>query len=104
MEIEDNQIQTVTGFKAVESYLYPEKEFPENVRKLKGFIWRGDERIKSKDDIFPEEENILHEQILIESKKKSTEEDVPMEILPETLDHDKNNPKAQDKKTVEKQP
>lgn len=104
MEIEDNQIQTVTGFKAVESYLYPEKEFPENVRKLKGFIWRGEERIKSKEDIFPEEENILHEQILIESKKKSTEDDVPMEVLPETLDYDKNNPKAQDKKTVEKQP
>ncbi len=104
MQISDNQIETVTAFNKVESNLYPESEFPENARKLRGFIWRGDERIKSKEDIFPEEENTIHEQILIESKKKALEEDVPMEILPETLEYDKNNPKPQDKKTVEKQP
>lgn len=91
--ISENKIDTVTAFNNVESNLYPESEFPENARKLRGFIWRGDERIKSKDDIFPEEENILHEKIIIESKKKAEEEDVPMEILPETLDYDKNNPK-----------
>lgn len=91
--ISDNQIDSVTAFNNVESNLYPEDEFPENARKLRGFIWRGEERIKSKDDIFPEEENILHEKILIESKKKAEIEDVPMEILPETLDYDKNNPK-----------
>ena len=93
MGIVNNQIDTVTAFNSVESNLYPEDEFPENARKLRGFIWRGDERIKSKDNIFPEEENILHEKILIESKKKAEVEDVPMEILPETLDYDKNNPK-----------
>ncbi len=94
MEITDNQIETVTASNDVESNLYPEDEFPENARRLRGFIWRGDERIKSKDDIFPEEENILHEKIVIESKKKAEIEDVPMEILPETLDYDKNNPKT----------
>lgn len=93
MEITDNQIETVTASNDVESNLYPEDEFPENARRLRGFIWRGDERIKSKDDIFPEEENILHEKIVIESKKKAEIEDVPMEVLPETLDYDKNNPK-----------
>jgi len=91
--ISENKIDTVTAFNNVESNLYPEDEFPENARKLRGFIWRGDERIKSKDDIFPDEENVLHEKILIESKKKAEEEDVPMEVLPETLDYDKNNPK-----------
>lgn len=91
--ISENKIDTVTAFNNVESNLYPEDEFPENARKLRGFIWRGDERIKSKDDIFPDEENVLHEKIVIESKKKAEEEDVPMEILPETLDYDKNNPK-----------
>ena len=28
-----------------------------NGLKLKGFIWRGDERIRSKDDIFDEDDN-----------------------------------------------
>lgn len=93
LEISNNKIDTVTAFNDVESNLYPESEFPENARKLRGFIWRGDERIKSKDEIFPDEENVLHEKILIESKKKEELEDVPMEILPETLDYDKNNPK-----------
>lgn len=93
MQLENNAIDTVTFFKEVESVIYPEKEFPENARKLRGFIWRGDERIKTKEDIFPEEENILHEKILIESKKKTIEDDSPMEILQETLDYDKNNPK-----------
>ncbi|CAM4037047.1 MULTISPECIES: OstA-like protein [Flavobacterium] len=97
-EFEDNQIVSQTAYNQVEASTYPESEFPENARKLKGFIWRGDERIKSKDDIFPEEENILHEKILMESKKKSIEEDTPMETLKETLEYDKKNPKPKENK------
>lgn len=95
---EDNQIVSQTAYQEVEANTYPEEEFPENARKLRGFIWRGDERIKSKDDIFPEEENILHEKVLIESKKKALEEDVPMETLKETLEYDKKKLKTKEKK------
>uniref|UniRef100_UPI00404A7F6F OstA-like protein n=1 Tax=Flavobacterium sp. TaxID=239 RepID=UPI00404A7F6F len=93
LELNENQIETITFIKNTDGIIYPEEEFPENARKLRGFTWRGEERIKSKEDIFPEEENILHEKILIETKKKSSEEDVPMEILKETLEYDKENPK-----------
>jgi len=103
LEIEDNKIQTVTSFNNVDSFTYPDAEFPENARRLRGFIWRGDERIKSKDDIFPDEENEIHEKILIESKKKADEEDKPMETLKETLDYDKNEAKS-NSKTSEKKP
>ncbi len=95
LKLNQSKIETITFFKNPEGEIYPEGEFPENARKLRGFTWRGDERIKSKDDIFPDEENIIHEKILIESKKKETEEDVPMKILKETLDYDKNNPKKE---------
>ncbi|WP_245987201.1 OstA-like protein [Maribacter vaceletii] len=37
--------------------IFPETELPENSRKLKGFIWRGDERILTKEDIFDEDDN-----------------------------------------------
>ncbi|WP_298488547.1 OstA-like protein [uncultured Maribacter sp.] len=37
--------------------IFPETELPENSRKLKGFIWRGEERIRTKDDIFDEDDN-----------------------------------------------
>lgn len=37
--------------------IFPETELPENSRLLKGFIWRGDERILTKDDIFDADDN-----------------------------------------------
>ena len=37
--------------------IFPETELPENSRKLKGFIWRGEERILTKEDIFDEDDN-----------------------------------------------
>jgi lipopolysaccharide export system protein LptA len=37
--------------------IFPEKDLPIDSRKLKGFIWRGDERIMSKEEIFDEDDN-----------------------------------------------
>jgi hypothetical protein len=34
---------------------YPEEDFPEKERKLKGFIWRNDERPKSIEDLFADD-------------------------------------------------
>ena len=39
--------------------IFPEKDLPENSRRLKGFVWRGDERILTKEDIFDEDDNNL---------------------------------------------
>ncbi|MGB5500462.1 MAG: OstA-like protein, partial [Maribacter sp.] len=52
-----NDIEELTFFINPDGDIYPEKELPENSRKLKGFIWRGDERILTKDDIFDEDDN-----------------------------------------------
>jgi hypothetical protein len=54
--------------------IYPEKDLPENARKLRGFVWRGDERIKTKEDIFPEDEVELDKKIVEESKAKFVEQ------------------------------
>ena len=62
-------------------------------RKLGGFVWRGDERIKSKEDIFPPEENEMDAKIQAEKKVEMAKENVPLEPSKETLDYDKNNPK-----------
>ncbi|EAZ96093.1 hypothetical protein FBBAL38_01700 [Flavobacteria bacterium BAL38] len=101
LELEENKINSITFFTKTDSNIYPEKEFPENARKLKGFLWRGDERILSKDDIFPAEEIALDDKIQIEAKKKAIEADIPMKILPETLDFDEIK-KAEEKKTAKK--
>lgn len=89
MQLENNKIRTLTSFKNVESVTYPEKDFPENARKLRGFIWRGDERIKSKDDIFPKEEIELDEKIRKKSKLENAKENVPMKVRKETKNYDK---------------
>ncbi|MAY52502.1 MAG: OstA-like protein [Flavobacteriaceae bacterium] len=47
--------QAITGikfFKKAKGKLYPESELPPNARILKGFIWRGDERLKTVNDLF----------------------------------------------------
>lgn len=95
LKLEDNTIQDMIFFKNTDGYIYPEEEFPENARKLRGFLWRGDEEIKTKEDIFPQEELDLDEKIQIETKAKALKEEVPMKVLKETLDYDKNKPKKE---------
>ena len=70
----------------MEGEIYPEKDLPENARKLKGFIWRGDERIQSKEDIFPPEENEYDEKMKQETKAEEEKEAVPMEVRKESLE------------------
>lgn len=91
--LQDSKIEQITQYEKPDSYLYPEDELPETVRKLRGFVWRGDERIMSKDDIFPAEENLLDEQIKAASKAEDAKPDTPMKPLPQTTEYDKNNPR-----------
>ena len=92
LELENNEIVSATGFTNVEGQLYPEAELPENVRKLRGFVWRGDEMIMSKEDIFPPDEQEMHEKIVEQSEKDKQKADTPMAPLKQTIDYDKNNP------------
>ena len=64
---DQSKIEDITFFDNVDGDLFPEKDLPENARKLRGFVWRGDERIKSKEDIFPKEEVDLDKEIQQES-------------------------------------
>ena len=84
-----NEVNEITFFKQVDGDLFPEKDLPENDRKLKGFIWRADERILSKDDIFPPEENEDNEKIAKQAKAQKDKKNVPMKVRKETLDYDK---------------
>ncbi|WP_086477377.1 OstA-like protein [Arenibacter amylolyticus] len=59
MTMADNEIEDITFITEPDGDIFPEKELPENSRQLKGFVWRGDERILSKDDIFDEDDNNL---------------------------------------------
>ncbi|MHC0440557.1 OstA-like protein [Flavobacterium sp. 3-210] len=91
--LEDNQIETLTLFNNVDGDLYPEADLPENARKLRGMRWRGDERIKSKDDIFTAEDNELNDKLIQEGKdQEEKDKNVPMKVRKETLNYDKKKP------------
>ena len=98
MTLDGDQIDTITFFKQVEGEVYPEAELPENARKLRGFVWRGDERIKTKDDIFPPEENEYEEQMKIEKAAENVIESLPMEVRQETLEGQETEEKKEKKK------
>jgi len=59
LTLNNNQIEDITFFTRPDGVIYPDKDLPKNARKLRGFIWRGDERMFSKDDIFDEDDNNL---------------------------------------------
>ena len=52
VELNARKLKSVSCRKQARSVLYPESKIPKNSINLKGVIWREEERIKSKNDIF----------------------------------------------------
>ncbi len=100
MILEGNTIDTITFFTNVDGDIYPETELPENARKLRGFIWRGDEQILTKEDIFPPDELELDKKAQKEVEKKAQEPDEPMEASKETLEYGKQKVKKKNFKKI----
>ncbi|RXM47099.1 OstA-like protein [Flavobacterium sp. YO12] len=92
--LENNAVETITFFNRVDGDIYPEEDLPENARKLRGFVWRGDERIKSKDDIFTAEDNEMNDKLIKQGKDEEAKENVPMKVRKETRDYDKKKSAA----------
>ena len=57
--MENSDIEDITFYVNPDGDIFPEKDLPVESRKLKGFIWRGEERIMSKDEIFDEDDNTI---------------------------------------------
>lgn len=48
----EQEIETLKFIKRVDGKLHPDSQFPENARILRGFKWRGEERLLTKEDLF----------------------------------------------------
>ncbi len=93
MTLDKSDVEEITFFIDPDGDIFPEKDLPPNSRKLKGFIWRGDERILTKDDIFDEDDN----QIQLVKIRGVNE---PMDLQEEEQESDKDSetdPKANNK-------
>ncbi|MDF0706358.1 OstA-like protein [Muricauda sp. 81s02] len=57
LEMANNDIEDITFYVDPDGDIFPEDEWEQQSKKFKGFIWRGDERIMSKEEIFDEDDN-----------------------------------------------
>lgn len=81
----EGKINTATKYVDPKGDLYPEKLLPKNARLLRDFLYRGDEKINSLEDIFTDEE--LHKEKKGEQAREDMKEgyNKPIDILPETI-------------------
>lgn len=52
MYLKEQQISGIRFLKKANGKVYPPSQFPSNARELPGFVWRGDERLLKKEDLF----------------------------------------------------
>ncbi|MBQ8958610.1 MAG: hypothetical protein IJ057_08965 [Bacteroidales bacterium] len=52
IEMENQSISIIKGFKSINETMYPEEDLKESARYLPGFKWHDDARPKDRDDIF----------------------------------------------------
>lgn len=52
IEMENNSISIIKGYKDISETMYPESDLSESARKLQGFQWHDEARPVDKDDIF----------------------------------------------------
>lgn len=59
LKLIDNQIEEITNIGSPEGELTPDSMYPKNARELRGFNWRGDERILSVEDLFKDDPPLI---------------------------------------------
>ena len=52
IDVNRNKIKRISFQEKPESVIYPIEELPSEWKKLKGFIWKGDQKINTKEDIW----------------------------------------------------
>jgi len=106
--LENQQIEGIRFINKVPGKIHPESKYPEQEQFLKGFIWRGDERLLKKQDLFlgkpvpilpkikgiplPEDEGTFFEEI-----PEGEEIEIPeySKLRPEDLQDREEDPKFQ---------
>lgn len=100
MHMENNDIDELIFYVNPDGDIFPDKDLPLDSRKLKGFVWRGEERILSKEAIFDEDDNSIE---LIKIRGIDNETDINTEEQERSgtpmPNSNKQNPKSKAVKT-----
>jgi hypothetical protein len=97
LKLVKNQVEELTNIGDPEGELTPNSMYPENARKLRGFNWRGDERILSVNDLFKDDPPLklpvikgLANRILDENSKNELRGVRPLKKVEESKKNKKN--------------
>jgi len=99
LKLEKSDIEDITFITNPDGDITPEKDFPPDSRKLEGFIWRGDERIRSPEEIFDADDNNLVLPV-IRGITEPIDKENPGEEQEEDLNQDPSSMKAKRAKTA----
>jgi len=59
VQIKEQAIQEIRLIQQIDGELYPDSMFPNSGRRLRGFDWRGEERLMSVDDLFKDDPPLI---------------------------------------------
>lgn len=99
IEFEDNEVRTISYKTKPENITHKPDDFPKNARRLRGFNWRGDEIIWSKEDLFKDDPPV--ELPKIRGIPLPDEEDFFIESKDETIEQIINEKSRLDKKSLQ---
>ncbi|MCC9043208.1 OstA-like protein [Myroides sp. M-43] len=85
VKFEEGKISSATKFVKPDSELYPDQLLPKNVRELRGFTYRIEEKINTLSDIFTVEEIDKEKQGKQLRDEKKEGYNKPIDVLPETI-------------------
>ena len=85
IEMQNNKVSKIKGYKDISETMYPESDLQESARYLQGFKWHNDARPTDKDDIF--------RQVEVEMPKASVEETPKQEEEKPAVEKKEEQPK-----------
>jgi hypothetical protein len=80
VEFDNGEVSLLRLYSKPEGTIYPYKDFIKQEQKFKGFNWRGDEQIKSKEELIGDKKLLY----VAETKQLPTHQDEPEALIPET--------------------
>ncbi|PCH76285.1 MAG: hypothetical protein COB98_06630 [Flavobacteriaceae bacterium] len=97
IEMKDKKVQYITHFRSVKGDTYPVKDFPEEKKEIKGFLWRGDEQPLKMEDIF------IHDEMakLLEKTKPKVVQEITPSVKP-TISTGDNKPTKGELKKIKR--
>ena len=100
IEMKNNSVERIKGFKDITETMYPEDDLKENSRYLSGFKWHDEARPTDKDDIFRRIEAEMPQTEVISTE---TQNEDPMEVEVQEEQPQKHRPRKENNSSTVQQ-